>query len=75
MGQGDEGDVGDDHLGRVGQVARGDVADVGAAHLDDARVAGDARVELAVADVERDHTPRAAAQQHFGEASGGGADV
>ena len=39
------------------------------------RVGGEARVELAVADVDRDHRTRAAREQHVGEAAGRGADV
>src|SRR5205807_496059 len=40
-----------------------------------ARVGAQARVELAVADVERDHVRRAALEQDVGEAAGRGADV
>ena len=42
---------------------------------DDARIGAQRPVELAVADVERDHARRAALQQHVGEAAGRGADV
>src|SRR5580765_2308031 len=41
----------------------------------DARILADARVQLAVADVERDHLCCAALEQHVGEAARRGADV
>ena len=40
-----------------------------------ARVVADLRVQLPVADVERDHARGATLQQHVGEAAGRGADV
>ena len=42
---------------------------------DDARVVAQLPVQLAVADVERDHACGAALQQHVGEAAGRCADV
>ena len=50
-------------------------ANVDAAHFDDVLVIGDARVELAVADVERYDFGRSPAQQYVGEATGGGTDI
>ncbi len=45
--------------------------------LDDghSRVAAQLPIELAVADVEGDHAPRAALEKHVGESAGRGADV
>lgn len=62
-------------LGRVRQIIRFDVADVDAAHFDDALVACDARVKLAVPHVERDHMRGTASQKHVAETAGGRADV
>ena len=41
----------------------------------DARIGGDFRVELAVADIDRVDLRRAAQQQHLREAAGGGPDI
>ncbi len=63
-------------LGRtIRQIIRFDVADVDAAHFDDALVACDARVKLAVPHVERDHMRGTASQKHVAETAGGRADV
>src|SRR5919201_6098449 len=70
---GDERDVADDELRRERQV--GQRACIRALEDDDARIATDAFVQLAVADVERDHARRAALQQHIGEPAGRRADV
>ena len=51
------------------------VARVDALAADDARVGGELRVELAVADVDGEDLDRAAFEQHLGEAAGRGADV
>ena len=59
----------------VRQIIRFDVADVDAAHFDDALVACDARVKLAVPHVERDHMRGTASQKHVAETAGGRADV
>ena len=63
----------DDELRRereLGQLAR-----VRALEHGHARIVAQARVELAVADVERDHARRAALEQDVREAAGRGADV
>ena len=59
----------------AGDVGGGEVARVHALDHGDARVGAQLPVQLAVADVEGDHAPRAAVQQHVGEAAGRGADV
>lgn len=53
IGQGNKGDVGNDHHRPVRQVVGLYFANVDAAHFDDVLVIGDARVELAVPNVER----------------------
>src|SRR5581483_6958187 len=69
----DERDVADDEVGRVWKLL--EAARVRALEHGHARVGAQARVELAVADVERDHVRRPALEQHVGEAAGRGADV
>src|SRR5213592_2872715 len=61
----DERDVARDESRRERQLRQG--TRVHALEHDDAWVVPDLRVQLAVADVERDHPPRAALQQHVGE--------
>ena len=74
IGQGNKGDVGNDHRRPVRQVVGLYFANVDAAHFDDVLVIGDARVELAVPNVER-YDWAAPAQQYVGEATGGGTDI
>ena len=69
----DERHVARDELRRERQL--GERARVHALENRDARVVADLRVELPVADVERDHPRRAALEQHVGEPAGRGADV
>ena len=59
----------------IGQIARLEMARVGVLDHRDARIAAQLPVQLAVADVERDHVARAALQPDVGEAAGRGADV
>ncbi len=73
--QGDEGDVDDDQIRAVREVAGRDRAGVGALDHGHALVLAQAVVELAVGDVERDHVGGAALEQAVGEAAGGRADV
>ncbi len=72
----DEREVGDDEV-EAGQRQhrRVEPARVHALERTDARVGGDARIELAVADVDADHACRAAPQQHVAEAARALADV
>ena len=70
---GDERDVARDELGRERQ--RVEVARVRRARARRRGSSAQPRVELAVADVERDHPRRAALQQAVGEAAGRGAEV
>src|SRR5581483_8450832 len=69
----DERDVADDEVGRERQ--RAELARVRTLEHGHARVGAQARVELAVADVERDHAASARLQQAVGEAPRGGAHV
>ena len=69
----DERDVAGHERGREGQLAQR--ARVDALEHDHARVVAEPRVQLAVADVERDHARGAALQQDVGEAAGRGAEV
>ena len=69
----DERDIADDQLRRERQLAH--VARVRPLEDDDAGVVADARVQLAVADVERDHTRSATLKQDVGEATGRSTDV
>ena len=74
--QRDERQVADDEVeARERQLARVEMARVDAFERGDARVGGEARVELAVADVDADDVLRAALQQHVGEAAGALAEV
>jgi hypothetical protein len=75
ISQGDERDISDDHVRCEWQIVRHDLADVDAAHLDDARISGDARVELTVAHIEGDDLVSAPAQQHIAEAARRRADI
>src|SRR5947209_7968172 len=70
---GDERDVADDELRCERQL--GDRARVRPLEHRDAPVAAQARVELPVADVDRDHARGAALEEHVGEASRRRADV
>ena len=69
----DERDVADDEAGRKRQLA--DVSRIRPFEDDDPRVLANARVQLAVADVECDHARSAALEQDIGEAACGSADV
>ena len=71
--QRDERDVARDEVGRVRKL--GQVARVHALEDGHARVVAQPRMQLAVADVERDHVRRAVLEQAVGEAAGGRADV
>src|SRR2546427_3884372 len=71
----DERDVDDDEVDRAGQVAGREVARIEALDDDHARIVSKRPVELAVADVERDHAQRAALDEGVGETAGRGADV
>src|SRR5581483_5513919 len=70
---GGEGHIAHHELRRERQL--GDVAGVDAFEDDHARVVADLRMQLAVADVERDHARGATLEQHVGEAARRGADV
>src|SRR4051794_21114607 len=69
----DERDVARDDLRRERELAQ--PACVHALHHDHARVVADLRMQLAIADVERDHARGSALQQHVGEPAGRRADV
>ena len=69
----DEGDVTDGELRRERELAEG--ARVRPLEHRHARVVAETRMELAVADVERDHARGAAPEQDVGEAAGRRADV
>src|SRR6476659_682735 len=69
----DERDVADDELRRERQLRR--LPHVRSLQHRHTRVGADARMQLPVADVERDHARGAALQQHVGEAAGRRADV
>src|SRR5207244_5044168 len=73
LADGYERDIADDELRREGQLRH--VARVRSFKNDHARVFANPRVELAVTDVERDHTRRAPLKQHVGETARRGADV
>ena len=73
--QGDEGHVDGHEVHRAGQHVERQVARVDVLEDHDARILPQPPVQLAVADVERDHARRAALQHHVGEAAGRGADV
>ena len=75
LAQRDEGEVGHDEVGRVGQVLRAQRARVRALEHRDTVVRAQAPVQLAVGDVDRDDVRGAALQQAVGEASRGGAGV
>ncbi len=75
LAQRDERDVDGDQVEGTGQVVGRQIAGVDVLAHDHARVGAQAPVELSVADVERDDLPRAALQQHVGEAAGRRADV
>jgi aminoglycoside 6'-N-acetyltransferase len=69
----DEGDVTDDQLRPKRQL--GDFARVRSLENGDSRILTDAGMQLAVTDVEGNHTPCAALEQDVGEAACGGTDV
>ena len=69
----DERDVADKEIRRKRQLADG--SRVRPLEDDDTRVLADARVQLAVADVERNHARSPALQQDIGETAGGCAHV
>ena len=71
----DEARVADDEVDRLGHLRPREVARVGPLQHPHARIAPEARRELAVADIDRVHPARPARQQHIGEAAGGGADI
>ena len=73
--QRDEGQVGDDEVDRAVDRLGRQRADVGALVDPDAVVGAQAPGELAVADVDGDDLGGAPAEQHLGEAAGGGAGV
>src|SRR5579862_938823 len=70
---GDERDVAHDQLRCERQLV--ERARVRALEHDDALVGAQPFVQLAVADVDRNHAGSAALQEHVGETAGGGADV
>ena len=72
--QRDEGEVEGDQRGRRAR-ERLEQPQVGAVEDHHPRVAGQARVELAPAHVDRVHLSRAAGEEHVGEAAGGGPGV
>ena len=61
--------------GGSGSIAGVETARVGALEHHDPRILAERPRQLSVADVDRDHAARAAAQQAVGEAAGRGADV
>ena len=71
----DEAHVDDDCVRRLGETLGVKRARIDALERAHARVGGEARIELAAADVDRDHLRRAARKQDVGEAAGRGADV
>jgi len=75
LGEGDEGDVHGDQRRGERKVARLEFAGVSPLHDDHAWIRAQARVELAVADVERGNPGGAALKQAVGEAPGRAADI
>ena len=71
----DEAHVDDDGADRLADVGGGEVARVDALAGDDPRIGCQARIELAVSDVDGVHAPCAAFQEHLGEPAGRGANV
>src|SRR3989442_7504611 len=71
----DERDVDDDEVDQAWQITGGEVARIEAFDDDHTRIVSQRPVELAVADVERDHARRAALEQGVGEPSGRSPDV
>ena len=59
----------------AGEMLCGEVARVQAFEQRDARIRGERRIELPVADIDRDDMRGAALQQHLREAAGRGAEV
>ena len=70
-----EAHVDDDRLRPFAEHLSGKRARIDAFERADARVRGEARIELSVADIDGDDLRRAARKQDIGEASGRGADV
>ena len=52
-----------------------EIADIGLLDGNDIVAAAQPRMQLAAADIDRIDAPRAALEQHFGEAAGRGADI
>jgi len=73
--QRDEGDVGDDQLGPVGQLVRRQLARVPAFDHGHARVVAEPPLQLAVRDVDSDDVCSAVLEQAVGETAGRGARV
>ena len=71
----DEGEVGDQHVHGLADGGDGEVAHVCAFPHVDSRISAKPLVELAVADIHRDHRRRADLQQAVREAARGGAGV
>ena len=69
----DEGDVTGEEIGAERELA--EVARVRPLHDGDARVVAKLRMQLAVADIDGDHSRNAVLEQVIGEAAGGRADV
>ncbi len=74
-GEGDEAQIGDDHVEATAQVIRVDVADVGGGQISDAGIGRHLGGELVVADVKGGHVSRPVLEEHLGEAPRARADV
>src|SRR5690606_6944121 len=71
----DEGEVADDEVDRRGDLGRVEGADVGAFQDAHARVVAKSPGQLSVPDVHGEDVRGSAAEQHVGEAAGGGTGV
>ena len=71
----DEADVGDDGADVSGNLGACQGACIATFQVRDTRVAGDARAELGMTDIDGINVCRTALQQNLGEAAGGGADI
>ena len=71
----DEAQVADDRARRLADVLERQLPRVETLERTHPRVGGKARVQLPMADVDRDHASCAPRKQHIGEAAGRGADV
>ena len=73
--QADEARVADDEVDRLRHLSPREVARVGPLQHRDAGIVPQARVKLAITDIDRIDPPRAALAEHICEAAGGGTDI